>query len=152
MGLLNVTVSTTIAILYNLFVHHLTSIIFKNNVYQDKINRSIILILISGIIGVVMSKLLFKSKKKNRKSVVSNGLWLGGILLIVTSIFVNWQGLSDDIKLLMVGVTLAGLIYYSKHTLEYDEDEEDDSILDKTLEGELGEEFTMEDLENLELD
>ncbi len=52
----------------------------------------------------------------------------------------------------MVGVTLAGLIYYSKHTLEYDEDEEDDSILDKTLEGELGEEFTMEDLENLELD
>lgn len=133
MGLLNITVSTMIAILYNFFVHYLTSTMFKNAAYEEKINRSIIFILIAGVIGVVMSKLLFDSPKKKKSkekktSVVSNGLWLGGILLIVTSIFVNWQTLSDDIKLLMIGITLVALIYYSKRTLEYEEDDEYEDV------------------------
>jgi hypothetical protein len=133
MGLLNITMSTMIAILYNLFVHHLTSSLFKNNDYEDKINKSIILLLISGTLAVVMSKLLFtpnnsKNKKQKNTYVVSNGLWLGGILLIVTSIFVNWQDLSEDIKLIMIGVTLVSLIYYSKQTLEYEEDNESEDL------------------------
>jgi len=112
---------------------------FKESVYEEKINKSIIFILIAGVMGVVMSKLLFdtpikkkKGKKdpKANKSVVSNGLWLGGILLIVTSIFVNWQTLSDDIKLLMIGVTLIALIYYSKKTLEYEEEDDYEDIKD----------------------
>ena len=133
MGLLNITVSTSISILYNLFVHYLASTMFKDSAYEEKINKSIIFILISGIMGVVMSKLLFDSPRnkattKNNTSVVSNGLWLGGILLIVTSIFVNWQTLSDDIKLLMIGVTLVALIYYSKKTLEYEDEDDYDDI------------------------
>ena len=125
MGLLNITVSTSIAILYNLFVHHMASIMFKDNTYEDKINKSVIFILIAGVMGVVMAKLLFeesvdKTKTKVKQSVIGSGLWLGGILLIITSIFVNWQTLSDDIKLLMIGVTLVALIYYSKKTLEYE--------------------------------
>jgi uncharacterized membrane protein len=126
MGMLNLTVSTVIAIFYNLFVHHLTSMLFKNDAYQDKINKSITFLLISGIIGVVMSKTIFekndpKSDKAKETYVVSNGLWLGGILLIITSIFVNWQDLSDEIKLIMVFVTLVSLIYYSKKTLEFEQ-------------------------------
>ena len=117
MGILNITVSTTIAILFNLFIHHLTSILFRDMMYKEKTNKSVIFILISGIIGVVMSKMLFKQKKKER-SVVENGLWLGGLLLIITSIFINWQTMSDDIKLLMIGVSLFGLIWYTKTTLE----------------------------------
>lgn len=125
MGLLNIIVSTSIAILYNLFVHHMASIMFKDSTYEDKINKSMIFILIAGIMGVVMAKLLFEDKDKNGKvkpSIIGSGLWLGGILLIITAIFVNWQTLSDDLKLLMIGITLVALIYYSKKTLEYDED------------------------------
>lgn len=119
MGLLNITVSTTIALVYNLFVHHLTSMMFKNNEYYEKINKSITFILVSGVFAVVMSKLIYTSKnKKHKPSVVSNGLWLGGLLLITTSIFINWQSVSDDLKLLMVGATLFGLIWYSRETLE----------------------------------
>ena len=125
MGLLNITVSTSIAILYNLFVHHTASIMFKDYVYEEKINKSVIFILIAGIMGVVMSNLLFDTKST---SVISSGLWLGGILLIVTSIFVNWQTLSDDIKLLMIGTTLVALIYYSKKTLEYEADDDYEDV------------------------
>jgi hypothetical protein len=105
---------------------------FKNNSYEEKINKSIIFLLVSGILGVVMSNILFlpkkkrkdkNEKKKNKQSIVGNGLWLGGILLIVTSIFVNWQSMSDDIKLIMIGITLVALIYYSKKMLENEEDE-----------------------------
>ena len=39
MGLLNITVSTSIAIIYNLFVHHMASIMFKDSSYEDKINN-----------------------------------------------------------------------------------------------------------------
>ncbi len=125
MGLLNITVSTSIAILYNLFVHHMSSIMFKDYAYEEKINKSVIFILIAGIMGVVMSNLLFDSKST---SVISSGLWLGGILLIITSIFVNWQTLSDDIKLLMIGATLVALIYYSKKTLEYEAEDDYEDI------------------------
>lgn len=118
MGLLNITVSTSIAILYNVFVHHMTSIMLKDATYEEKINKSVIFILIAGIMGVVMSNLLFDTKDKKGTSVISNGLWLGGILLIITAIFVNWQTLSDDIKLIMIGITLLALIYYSKRSLE----------------------------------
>jgi 4-hydroxybenzoate polyprenyltransferase len=126
MSLLNVTVSTMIAILYNLFVHHLTSSLFKDNDYEDKLNRSIIFLLVTGTLGVVMSKMMFDKKKDTKKKkntqVVSNGLWLGGILLIITSLFINWHGLSDGIKMIMIGITLISLIYYSKQALEYEED------------------------------
>ena len=122
MGLLNLTVSTTIAILYNLFIHHLTSILFKNDSYEDKINKSIIMLLISGIGGIVSIKTLFSDDSKSGSSgspgVVENGMWLGGILLILTSIFVNWSDMGDDIKLIMVFISLVALIYYSKKTLE----------------------------------
>lgn len=120
MKLLNITVSTSIAILYNLFVHHIISMLVRNMNYEDKVSRSTTFILISGVVGVVMSKLLFD----NKSLVVKNGLWLGGILLIVTSIFVNWQTMNDEIKLLMIGITLFGLIWYSKHTLEKDAEED----------------------------
>jgi hypothetical protein len=102
----------------------------KDATYEEKVNKSVIFILIAGIMGVVMSNLLFDSNVKKGTSVISNGLWLGGILLIITAIFVNWQSLSDDIKLIMIGVTLVALIYYSKRSLEYEEEYENVTELD----------------------
>jgi len=131
MGLLNITVSTSIAILYNIFVHHMTSIMLKDATYEEKVNKSVVFILIAGIMGVVMSNLLFEDDTKKGASVISNGLWLGGILLIISAIFVNWQSLSDDIKLVMIGVTFVALIYYSKRSLEREDEYENVTELDE---------------------
>src|SRR3972149_6326672 len=95
MSLLNVGIYTCIAVLYNIFVHNITSAMYRNEVYEEKFKKSVTILFIAGIAGIVASKLLYKN------SVVSMGLCIGGALLILTSIFANWEHVSSEIKLIM---------------------------------------------------
>lgn len=118
MKLLDLTVISSIAILYNLFIHHLVSIMFKDLDYETKINRGKIFLLIAGIAGTVIAKLVLKPTKDNKDSVVSKGFYYGGLILVITPLFLSWSTTTDDIKLIIVGLSLGGLVWYSNKVLK----------------------------------
>jgi hypothetical protein len=106
MKFLDLCVYIIIALCYNLFVHQVTSMLYKNYTYEEKYNKSITFIFIAGILGIVIAKLMVT------KYVVNMGLTLGGGLLILTSIIVNWDNMTDDLKLCMSAVGFGAILWY----------------------------------------
>lgn len=124
--IINASIIFAIAISYNLFVHHLASMLYRETPYEEKYNKTITFVFISGIIGIILSKLLLKKGQTYHDSVVSMGLGIGGVLLIITSILANWTNMSDDIKLCISALMFGGLIWYFYHY--YDNNKENPKI------------------------
>lgn len=101
-----------IAILYNIFIHQSIIILLKSYTYEEKMEYGLTIIFISGIIGIVLSRLLLKNNQTYSNSVVSMGMLTGGILLMLTAIIVNWNNISDDIKLFLTFTIFIGVLIY----------------------------------------
>jgi multisubunit Na+/H+ antiporter MnhB subunit len=118
MDILNKVVFIAIAIFYNLLVHHITSSMYQELPYEEKLSKTVVFLFMAGIGAIVISLLILRDDQKFSDSVVSKGLALGGSLLIVTSIFANWENISDEARISLSAITFGGLIYYSRKYLD----------------------------------
>lgn len=107
---------SAIAIMYNLFVHSTASVMYRDYPYIEKHSNTILFIVIAGIIGIAISKLLLNDNKKYKNSVLSKGMFYGGVLLIATAIIANWEDATDEMKIGSVGCGLFFLIWLSYKT------------------------------------
>ena len=98
--------------MYNLLVHSLASLSYKELQYEEKHSNTIVMLILFGGIGILISKVLQERHKDLNNSFVSTGLYYGGVLLIVTAIFANWENISEEIKLFSIAGILGGLIWY----------------------------------------
>lgn len=112
MGLVDITLYVSIAIMYNLFVHSLASVSYKDMQYEEKHQNTVIMLILFGGIGILISKIMDDRNKKFKNSFVSKGLYYGGLLLIVTAIFANWQSIAEEMKLFLMAAILGCLIWY----------------------------------------
>lgn len=113
MGFVNVILICGIAIVYNLLVHSIASFTFKDLQYEEKHKNTLLMLVIFGIIGIVISQLIIF--KNNKNSVVGKGLFYGGIILILTALFSNWENMTEEIKLFLVGAIFIYLIWYASN-------------------------------------
>jgi H+/Cl- antiporter ClcA len=102
----------SIAIIYNLFVHNLASITYEELQYDEKHDNTIIMLVIFGIAGIIVSRCINKNKKYNNKY-AKNGLHYGGILLSLTALLSNWSDIGSEIRVLGFSVVFGLLIWYS---------------------------------------
>lgn len=112
MGFFDGVLYISVALLYNLLIHNLASISYRDLPYNEKLSNSTIMLILFGGIGILVSKLINERNKELRNSFVSKGLYLGGILLILTAIFANWDKITEEIKLLSIAGLLGGIIWY----------------------------------------
>lgn len=108
----DIFIYASIAIMYNLFIHNLASMTYQDLQYEEKHNSTIIMLIIFGLTGIAISKIINKNKKYNNKY-AKNGLYYGGILLIITALLTNWSDIGGELKLMGVGFIFALLIWYS---------------------------------------
>ena len=111
MSIFDITLAFSIVIVYNIFVHILASISFKDEQFEEKQKNTTLMLIIFGVVGIVASILLFEQYYSNK--IVSNGLFYGGIILIITAILANWSNISTIMKLALAGLALGLLIWYS---------------------------------------
>nr|QBK88542.1 MAG: hypothetical protein LCMiAC01_02190 [Mimivirus LCMiAC01] len=113
-----------IAITYNLFAHAMASMLYKNIPYEEKHHNTIMFLVVAGIVAIVIAKIHLKKDNKDKdkdkddkkeKSVahISKGLTVGGILLLITAAFANWENLTDSFKLIVSGACLLFFIWVS---------------------------------------
>lgn len=113
MGFVDITIYVSIAIMYNLFVHNLASISYKDLQYEEKHQNTVVMLVLFGGIAILVSKIMDDKNKKFKNSFVSKGLYYGGILLLITAIFANWESIAEEMKLFVVAAILGWLIWYS---------------------------------------
>lgn len=112
MGFIDTTLYVGIAIMYNLFVHNLASLSYKDLQYEEKHQNTIMMLILFGGIGIIISKIITEKYKKYNNSFVSKGLHYGGVLLLLTALFTNWENIAEEMKLLMVTSVFMGLVWY----------------------------------------
>lgn len=135
MGLFDIILYVSIAIMYNLFVHTLASISYKDSQYDEKHQNTIVMLILFGGIGILVSKIMDDKNKKYKNSFVSKGLYYGGILLILTALFANWESIVEEMKLFIVGGVFGCLIWYGyqRETSINEKIEEDRKINEEIL-------------------
>lgn len=107
----DILIYACIAIMYNLLIHNLASVAYEDLQYDDKDTNTIIMLIIFGFGAIIVSKIINNKKKYNNKY-VRNGLYYGGILLLVTSLFTNWTDVGNEMKLAVMSLCFGGLIWY----------------------------------------
>lgn len=115
MGFVDIILYVSIALMYNLFVHNLASVSYKDLQYEEKHQNTIVMLVLFGGIGILISKIMDDKNKKYKNSFVSKGLYYGGILLILTSLFANWESIAEELKLFVVAGVLGCLMWYGYH-------------------------------------
>lgn len=113
MNLFDKSIYVSIGICYNLFVHNVINLLYKDNSFDEKFEKSTNALFIAGIIGIIISKLVQPPNKAFSESILSMGFFVGGVLLILTGVWVNWDNLSDDIKLYFCFIVFGVVLYYS---------------------------------------
>ena len=109
---INILLSIPIAGLFILFINKLIEILTIDLKAEDKIKKTLLISFIIGIIGILIGWFIFyKSKVKNMG--VMLGLFLGSLYLMINSLLINWNKLSNDSKLFMIGSIFVALIVIS---------------------------------------
>ena len=112
MGFFDTALIISIALMYNALVHFICSASYKDLQYEEKNSNSVVMLILFGGLGILVAKILNEKNKELEESSVSKGLYYGGILLILTSIFANWENIAEELKLLAVAGILGGLIWF----------------------------------------
>lgn len=113
MGITNAALYISIALFYNIFVHTFTSILYKDEPFKDKYEKTTVMLLIAGIFALVLARFMSTNDVEYKNYVVSMGLGIGGLLLILTSIFANWENIEEELKVGISGAFLIVLIVFS---------------------------------------
>ena len=109
-----------IALFYNIFVHGVASTIYSDQSFAQKFKNTTVFILIVGILSLALGIYFLRSHGYN--SIVSKGISLGGALLIATAIFVNWDQMTDLVRLFLSGLLLFGTIWVTYNYTQKAED------------------------------
>ena len=137
MGFIDVVLYISVALLYNLLIHNLAVISYRDLPYNEKVINGTIMMILFGGIGILISKIINERNKDLKDSTVSKGLFWGGILLIITAIFANWGQIAEEVKLISIAGILGGIIWYG-----YNRDK--NLVKKKEIEGKINEEILNE--------
>jgi len=96
-----------LALIFNLFAHKVTSVLYRDLDYDEKLHRSVVLLFIIGVAAIVISKILLKQKT------IKKGMNIGGILLVITSLYANWENMTEEFKLIIFTMMFGTLLYYA---------------------------------------
>jgi hypothetical protein len=108
----DILISIPFGIILNIFVHQMANTMNNDLQYNDKFQRSLIIIFVSGIISLLIGNTIFKTNKSIKNSVMQYGLTIGGLLMIVYTTISNWDNMDDTTKLIIFGLLLGGIIFY----------------------------------------
>jgi hypothetical protein len=112
-------ISIPLGILYYIFADKLGDVLFCSGNQNLCTQKLVIFLFFVGIIGIILTQTLFAKNNSYKSRVVKQGLIIGGIILICYSTLNNWEKLTDLTKLFIIGVAIAGIIWYCSKSDEH---------------------------------
>lgn len=99
-----------IGFIYNILFHKIGNVMYTDLDSKERKQHIITMIFMSGILGIVLGTMLISDDFEYKNSIVGNGLRIGGIFLIFSSIANNWSGMGDHVKVGLLSCILVVLI------------------------------------------
>ena len=105
-------IAIPITVLYLLFVNKIIEVLTENKLAEERIKKNIIYSFVIGLLGIVIGIYIFgRTQVKNRPVKIS--LVFGSLVLIIYSLYNNWNSLQSDSKLFIIGAIFMALIAIS---------------------------------------
>lgn len=113
MGILkDIAIAVPLGVIYNVFVHKLANISLSGMEYNEKYQKSIIILFVAGIVGIIIAQNIFARKSYYKNRPIRYGMIFGSVLLITYSLITNWDKMDDNTKLVLMGIIMMGLVWY----------------------------------------
>jgi hypothetical protein len=110
----NIILSLPIGALYYIFVLKLNEVLIEQVEYDKKMNRTIAIGLVAGLSGFILALKVFGNKNLFTYNLsLLIGLILGSIGILTNSVLYNWDFLSQDTKLIIIGISLIAVGIFS---------------------------------------
>lgn len=101
------------SIVYVILVDKSINLYLGNLPYKERFQQSMLIILIIAIFGISLALTIFNNNQFFKNNIIKLGLIFGNIWIIFSSLFINWNIISDEIKLLIIGIIFAIIIWCS---------------------------------------
>jgi len=103
----NFFIGGVIGIIYYLIICQIShNIYFENKEYNAQ-QKYILFVYFGGLVG------LFLGSNKLDNSALRVGLYFGSVMLVFNAMIINWQNMNAQTKLLLLGINLGLVIWYS---------------------------------------
>ncbi len=108
--LLNFFLGGLIGLIYYLIVCQISHNLYLVKATPLSTQRSILFLYFGGLIGLFLG---YNMNNKTANSGLRIGLYFGSSLLIFNSMLINWEYMSNETKLLLLGINFGLIIWYS---------------------------------------
>ena len=109
----DISIGITIAVILYVFILSITTIMTNNETISEKTQKVFIWNFIAGIALIFMGNTVFNNTNGIKNNAIRYGAILGGCGLMVNSIIMNWDYLSDATRVVLFGLLLMVIIAYS---------------------------------------
>lgn len=109
----DISIGITIAVILYVFILSITTIMTNNETISEKTQKVFIWNFIAGIVLIFMGNTVFNNTNGIKNNAIRYGAILGGCGLMVNSIIMNWDYLSDTTRVVLFGLLLMVIIAYS---------------------------------------
>lgn len=101
----DILLSIPIGAMYIFFINKLTDILNEDLIYEQKVKRTIVISIVSVIVGMVLAFKVFGVKPTYNR-IAKYSLIFGSTIIFFNSVIYHWPQLTTDTKLIIVGITL----------------------------------------------
>jgi len=95
-----------LSIILNMLVGTIENMLSKELSPNDKQQQNFIISFISGLVFIFLAYSIFDINGRYYNKSIKYGFLLSGIILIINIIFINWDLLSDQTRLLFICISL----------------------------------------------
>lgn len=104
-------------LLMGLIIYVLTEktviIITEENNFNDKIQKGFIISFIIGLTYIALGMTAFSENNYLENHSLQIAFMGAGIFLVLNSVFINWNNLDEETKMIILAITISGLVIYS---------------------------------------
>lgn len=110
---INVAISVPLAImLYMLTEKFIVSLSYDNK-FNDRVQKNFITGFIIGLSFIALGMTIFAQNSNMDNQTLQLAMYMAGVFLVLNSVLFSWDDLDEGTKILILGISAAGLIIYS---------------------------------------
>jgi large-conductance mechanosensitive channel len=114
----NLFVGGIIGLIYYLIICQISNNMFLENKNIYSMQNSIMFLYFGGIIGLFLGSNMFSKDNKLENSSMKIGLYFGSAMLLFNSMITNWDKMSSQTKLLLLGINFGLIVWFSYYKIK----------------------------------
>jgi hypothetical protein len=114
----NLFVGGIIGLIYYLIICQISNNMFLENKNIYSMQNSIMFLYFGGIIGLFLGGNMFSKNNKLKNSSMKIGLYFGSTMLLFNSMITNWDKMSSQTKLLLLGMNFGLIVWFSYYKIQ----------------------------------